>query len=75
VKFTYYCFEHRDQIVKDEAPDKIKEKPVCPKCKDSMYYIVNGGEEVPKYRKVKPYRPKRPSNSPLASFPPPLFRR
>lgn len=47
--FTYYCGEHRDQRQIAGAPSDrpTGAKPVCPICFSPMFWVPNGGTEVP----------------------------
>lgn len=40
---TFYCFTHREYIVQAPKGSKLE----CPKCHDSLYYVVEG-TTVPK---------------------------
>lgn len=47
MKWTYYCYDHRDERATGPKPDSGKKKPVCPKCGEKMYWVAEGKTEPP----------------------------
>jgi hypothetical protein len=46
--FLYYCEDHREQTKQGPRPStKAGVYPACPLCFRLMFYVPNGGQELP----------------------------
>lgn len=46
-EFTYYCGVHFWEVKKAPAPSVKASSPCCPICNERMYWVPNGGTQIP----------------------------
>ena len=49
--YTYYCEDHREYVVRKESPGVLfnngKSDPICPVCFKYLFWVPNGGTDIP----------------------------